>query len=412
MKDEVRRIMKLVQEGKLSPDDAAELIDAFSEAPSEEEPRVEEPAEAPTEDPHEEGGEEGGAPKSDDPFKRMVESIESIGKDVTQKMDWGDIAGQVKEGVGKGVEAIKKAAKDAGVEKGFESIFGSQEGKTVELPLDVPEGKVLRVEMTSGSVDIKASEELGQVTSTAKFRSYSIEEAKKKADLYSPFIEENDQYVTLKLQDGPDSTVDATVHVKPGTPVEVAATSGEVWVTDTAASCKVDAASARVSLKGVAGAVDVDVSSGDCRVMDSEASVVSIETKSGRVDVLRTKAAMNVRSSSGHIRISESSGRTLSVDTATGDVYADLCEPVDGSVSLRTVSGDIRLELPDGCDARVKLSTIKGQVTSDVDLEDAATADTAITGTLGEGSGSIDASAVNGSIVLAYRDAQVADQSD
>ena len=35
MKEETRRIMKLVQEGKLSPEDAAELIEAFSDAPDE-----------------------------------------------------------------------------------------------------------------------------------------------------------------------------------------------------------------------------------------------------------------------------------------------------------------------------------------------------------------------------------------
>jgi len=40
MKEEITRIMRLVQEGKLSPEDAAELIDAFtaSEAREEEEP--------------------------------------------------------------------------------------------------------------------------------------------------------------------------------------------------------------------------------------------------------------------------------------------------------------------------------------------------------------------------------------
>ncbi|MFM9874093.1 MAG: SHOCT-like domain-containing protein, partial [Fimbriimonadaceae bacterium] len=35
MKDEVRRIMQLVKDGKLSPEDAAELIEAFQDAPDE-----------------------------------------------------------------------------------------------------------------------------------------------------------------------------------------------------------------------------------------------------------------------------------------------------------------------------------------------------------------------------------------
>ena len=34
MKDEIRRIMQLVKDGKLSPDEAAELIEAFEDTDS------------------------------------------------------------------------------------------------------------------------------------------------------------------------------------------------------------------------------------------------------------------------------------------------------------------------------------------------------------------------------------------
>src|SRR5689334_9832060 len=126
MKEETKRIMKLVQEGKLSPDDAAELIEAFNDAPDE---------------PHENGAAESASattgaatetgPKTEDPFSRLIGSIEKIGKDAAKNVNWNDIADQVRQGVGKGVEAIKNAAEEAKKGGGFAVIFGSSQTKRV-----------------------------------------------------------------------------------------------------------------------------------------------------------------------------------------------------------------------------------------------------------------------------------------
>ncbi len=68
MKEEIQRISRLVAEGKLSPEDASELIEAFVAADK---------AEAQTSTPPPPG-----APK--DPFKGMFENLERTVKGV----DW------------------------------------------------------------------------------------------------------------------------------------------------------------------------------------------------------------------------------------------------------------------------------------------------------------------------------------
>ncbi|MEZ5162565.1 MAG: hypothetical protein R2688_02225 [Fimbriimonadaceae bacterium] len=87
--------MQLVKDGKLSPEDAAELIEAFEESPAE--PASEEPAASAeateqttsTEPPPKQ---DAGA-KSNDPFSKFISAVEKIGKDVTTNVNWKDVAG-------------------------------------------------------------------------------------------------------------------------------------------------------------------------------------------------------------------------------------------------------------------------------------------------------------------------------
>ncbi len=414
MKEEIRRIMNLVKEGKLSPDDAAELIEAFEESPDEEEEDAVEgeeeaaaEAEADSEFSEETESAEGEpGSKKEDPFSRLIGSIEKIGKDVAKNVNWSDIATQVRTGVGKGINAIKEAADEAGVSKGFGVLFGSQETKRVELPLHVPDGKTLRIEATSGSIAVRGGAELGSVDVTAGFRAYNEEEAKKKADAYSPMIEETEQYIALKLQEGPDSSVEAVINLPEGVPVEIRNTSGEVTVTDTKSGCRINGTSSQVKLSGMDGTIEVHVASGDVKISDSKSSILTVETKSGDISITDVAAAINIRTSSGDISLTGISGRTLSAEAASGDIKADIEHPVSGNVNMRTVSGDVTLEIMDGSDCRVSLSTLQGTVSTTLELEDRNEQSLKITGRLGDGSGAIDLSAVNGDVSLGWRNSE------
>ena len=363
MKEEIRRIMKLVKDGKLSPDDAADLIEAFEDSEQSERvgggdeeagraearPRSDSRADAPfAGDESADGGsvgaakmgaakkaggakgshaadeaeeeEEDGADGVEeevtettgtktgrrDPFKSLVDSIEKIGKDVAGNIDWTDVANKVKVSVEKGTEAVRKAADDAKHGRGkfrFGIIFGSQESKTVELPLTVPEGKILRIEGEAGDVRITGGAESGHLTATATFRAHNEEEAKAKAEEYTPMIEESEGQVLLRHPDSSDCTVDLDVYVPDGVPVEVRLQSGDIRVIDTRSSCRVMGRSGDVVLKGLDGTVDVSLHSGDVRIEDTKSAVMSIETKSGDITMIDTQGVVNVRTSSGDVRV-------------------------------------------------------------------------------------------------------------
>lgn len=417
--------MQLVKEGKLSPEDATELIEAFEEPaasagnvgggqeseagrakarPSQKTkaegqgPKAEDATEPPSDRTSE--------PDSDEnPFRSLIGSIEKMAKDVAAGVDWQDIAGTVRTNAEKARDAVKKAADNAKLGKGpFGTFFGSHESRTVELPLDVPKGKILRIEGEAGDVRVTGGAEKGHLTATATFRAHSVDEAKAKAEAYTPVIEESDQFVLLRQPEGSDFSVDLEIYVPDGVPVEVRMQSGEVRVIDTRGSARIIGRSGDVTLKGLDGTVDVSLYSGDVRIEETKSAVMTVETKSGNIKLIGTQGVMNVRTSSGDVRVVNGRGRTLSIEAAAGNVSVEMAEPVMGAMNVRTVSGDARVYVPSGSDCQVMLSTLRGSVSSTLELKDLNQESLTITGKLGHGAGSIDISAVNGDVHLGLVD--------
>ncbi|MCH7903997.1 MAG: DUF4097 family beta strand repeat protein [Armatimonadetes bacterium] len=403
MKDEVRRIMQMVKDGKLSPDDAAELIEAFQGSEGSERVEGGNDSGAQAQPQEEQASEEEPASK-DDRLSGFVAQLEKMGKEVADSVNWHDVAKQVRHGVNKGVDAIRKATDDMRKGKGPLAVFGAHESKTVELPLDVPEGKILRIEGEAGDIKITGGKKIGKIVATATFRGHNEEEARAKAEGYIPVLEESEQFVLLRQPDGSDFSVDLEISVAKGVPVELRVQSGDIRVVDTRSSCRVTSRSGDVYLRGMDGTIDVSLYSGDVKIEDSKSSVMTVETKSGDVTLTDVKGVMNLRTSSGDVRITRAAGRTLSVEAASGDVSIDVREPVQGAINVRTVTGDARVDIAGGSDAQVMLSTLRGAVSSGVELDDLQQEGLKITGKLGKGNGSIDISSVNGDVHLGLRD--------
>ena len=421
MKDEIRRIMQLVKDGKLSPEDAAELMEAFNDAPEDDEEEYvsDEAASEPEEpeevaEPEEETGDgESGDSESDDqaakgkdPFAKLIDSIEKLGKDVAENVDWQDVSRQVREGVGKGIDAVKQAAEQAGKGKGpFGSVFGAQERKRVELPLAVPEGKVLFIDSQNGDIHVEGGHELGAVIIDAAFRAYNDEEAKKSAEQYVPVLEENDDEVVLRQADPSGVIADIKVTLPEGVPVRIKNTSGDINVSATKQSVTIQNSNGDIRVSEAGGVVKISTTKGTSKVVQTVAKNIDVESKSGDIVLEQTEGPCTLKTSSGDVYGYECSARTIAAEAASGDIVLDMVKPVEGAYNIRTVSGDIKLELPDGNDARVVLSTLRGEVDCGFELEDETRDRMKVTGRLGDGSGMIDVSAVNGDVQMGLRDA-------
>lgn len=398
MREEVKRILQMVKEGKLSPEDAAELIEAFEagEAADTGEKKAEPKQDTPPPPP----------PTSDDfkdPFKSFVETIERIGKEATDSVNWQDVGRQVRDSARRGVEALRTGVDQVAKGKVAFPWGAMQESREVSLPLTIPSGKSLRVDNACGDVKICGGFDRGTATARARFRAGTPEEAKAKAESYTLIIEESDHMVLIRQPDVSGLSVDVEIQM-PGTgAVEVRCTSGNVVVLDTGGSLRIDGISGNVQAKGINGPVEISASSGNVLLEDATTPSLTLENKAGNVTLRRVKGNINARTAAGNMLLEDCTGRTLSIESVSGDVSVELNQAISGAVSVRTVSGNARVAVEDGNDCRVSLSTLRGAVDCDLDLQDEASTAQRVTGRLGEGTGTLDVSAVTGNISVSQR---------
>lgn len=405
MREEVERIIKLVKDGKLSPEDAADLIDAFHAADNQAKEADEPQAAATGAGTPPPPPPPPGAGSAKDPFRAFVETMEKFGKDASESVKWDEVAQQVREGTRKGVEVLRSGLEE--VAKGrisFTNLFSLQESKEVSLPLAVPAGKVLRVENLAGNVKIVGGFDVGTVTAHARFRGLTVEEARAKAAEYTLILEESDHQVLVRQPDVSGLSVEIEIQMAGTGPVEVRCDSGDVSVLDTKGGARIQTRAGDIHLRGLEGLIEINADSGDVSVEDSTVTGLTLEGKAGDVTLKNVRGNVNVRAASGDVTARECSGKVFSVEAVSGDLLIDLSEPITGNIDLRTVSGDANVSIVDGSDCRVSVSTLRGSASCEIELEDRAASEQRVTGRLGSGNGVLNVSAVSGDIHLKLRD--------
>ncbi|HEY3780214.1 MAG TPA: DUF4097 family beta strand repeat-containing protein [Fimbriimonadaceae bacterium] len=401
MKEEIARIMRLVQEGKITPEDAAELIDAFSSSEHQEQPQPPKAGPQAPPPPPEEPRETPPPPPpgpAQDPFKSFVDTMESLGREVSQSVNWHDVARQIRQGAQKGVEGLKVGIDEISKGKVHLGWFSAYENRDVTLPLADVTSKTLRIENPCGDVKVTGGFADGSVSARARVRGSDATDAHDKADQYTVIIEESDHEILIRQPDVSGLEVDLVVQLLTAQHIDIRTTRGDVKVIDAGGSSRVSNASGDITLRGLNGVIEVTTQNGDLNIEDCTSPSVTVENKTGDIHVERVTGNVSIRTASGNVKFGSSSGKSIAIESVNGDVGVELVEPVSGNVSIRTVNGDASLVVPFGSDCRVSLSTLRGNVTCEAALLDEAQMEQRITGRLGDGTGSVDVSAVNGDV--------------
>jgi hypothetical protein len=386
----------MVEEGRVSPDDAYDLMDAFIDFETSGTTNGATSSSTPPPPP---GG------KSEEPFKKFVDSFEKLTKETIGGVDWSKVAGQVKTATKKGVEQLRESVDH--ISKGEFKMpwFGPSETRTVELPLQIEAGKTLRLERTHGDVKIIGGEAIGSLRATVTVRGTDREDAQTKAEQWTPVIEENGNGLVLK-QAAESLEEDLEIYVPKGVNLDIRVEHGDISCRETHGTLRVDSRSGDLDAADLVGSVEVISMAGDVRLRNAHDARTDIENKSGDILLLNVDGSISIRSSSGDVRRKDVGATSLSVETVSGDIDLDMKDPVDGSVNLRTVSGDVLIDLASGSNARVMLASLSGSVSSRINLDDEQRTEERITGKIGTGNGTVDASAVSGDVRLSWREHQ------
>lgn len=399
MKDQVLRILRMVRDGRLSPDDALDLLDAFIGFDTLEHGQRIESEETTSSTAHHVSAEQD---SKEDPFRKFIDSVEKMTRETIDAVNWKEVAQSVREAAKKGAEAAKVRVEMIG-KKGFSfGWFGPTEIKTVELPLRVMGGNRIKVQRSRGDIKVIGGHSVASLSTTATLRGVSKDDARTRANRYTPIIEENDGTITL-AQSVDTVAEDIELRVPSGVAIEVDSGSGDISVLDTHASVQIDIKSGDVNLRGVADEVEVSCYSGDIRVDHSELGALQIESKSGDIELNKVQGDLNLKASAGDVKARDIRSDFVTVESIAGDIDLDFEDAFSGSLNCRSVSGDILVDVRYGSDARVSVSSISGSVHANGELLDEHRTKERITGKLCNGKGNLDISSVSGDVTLTVR---------
>lgn len=395
--------MKLVADGKLSPEDAAELIDAFTEDRTSERAAVEETV-PPSGEPIPPRAEPPKPPFASievelkDAFRQFIGGVEKLGKDA-QDVDWKGVAERARTEAQRGIESLRTGIDEA--TRGKINLGGlfNDASREIELPFSLPAGKALRIENDCGDVSVTGGDVLSEVKATVRVRAGSSEEARRIASTYTLIVEEGDGAVSIRQPHQPGLSVRLAVTIPEASLLEVRADSGDLAIKETRGSVRATSRTGNIRVHGSEGAVEARSETGQIHLGHISNSVTA-ETRTGNVALEGIRGDAKVSTASGNVHIRALANGGATVEAVSGNVHLELAEPPVRPVELSTVGGSIMCTVPSGGDYSVNLSALRGEVRTDLTLADLQKTPQRVTGTVGNGGGKIGASSVAGNVEL------------
>lgn len=387
----------MVQDGRLSPEDATELIEALhqSDEPEAESAPGPEGASTTTTSSSAQGS-TGGTRESSagkDPFRALIDVIESFGKEASQSIDFKTLSSKIKDSAKEGAKAAMDALKEA-TDHGF--TFGLLESRSIELPLPSLEGKSLVVENHCGQVNVSGDAQIAELVAAVKVRGGTEQKRKEQISEYVLHIEETASEVIIRQAYVPNLQLDLEIHVAGNPACVVKTDSSDIKIKGLGPS-KVESRSGNLNGQEVRGAVEFSTVSGDIYASGLEGAAV-VESKSGNVVLEQVFNTLAARSTSGDISVANFKGQTASLEAVSGNITGTEFGPITGAANVRAVSGDVSLTLTEGSDCMVALSSVSGEFNLDADATDKVQAGQRLTAKIGDGRGTLDISTVSGNI--------------
>jgi hypothetical protein len=299
--------------------------------------------------------------------------------------------------------------------------------RTAELQHAMPAGGTLVVSTSSGSIET-TGQETDQVQVVAKItaRAATEDEAQKLAEEVTIGFQESGNKLEIKA-DKPTLhksriSISYTIATPRQMSLDCESASGSLKVRDLTGNVNARTASGSVEAAQIKGAVRLRSASGSVRCEDVSGGDVDLDTASGSVRLFNAAQVGDCRahSSSGSVHLHHVQAEAIRMDSSSGGVTGeDLnCARLKGGsgsghvsaafspsapnnvvADLGTGSGGINVTLPPGFAGRVDLSVGSGSVHIDQPVTVRGEIGRKhITGTIGEGTGSLTAHTGSGSI--------------
>lgn len=148
--------------------------------------------------------------------------------------------------------------------------------------------------------------------------------------------------------------------------------------------------------------VETDTTNGNVRLTGTRGTG-RLETTNGNIDVEGTSGALALQSTNGNIEVVRSEG-ALKASTTNGNVQAELTRIADDrDLGLSSTNGGVIVRLPRDARLSVDAATTNGSIDSDLELSGGRATRKHLTGDLNGGGGLLRIRTTNGSVQISER---------
>ncbi len=392
MRDEILRILRLVEQGRIKPDEAAELIDALTAAERG----------APTEAPETE------RERTEEETRHLFERITRATEEAVRGINWRAIVETIRTQTQRGLEEMRRALEELEREGwGFPRWHKHEVSTEQKMEFTIQPGQTVEVRLPAGDLIITGGFDGGRVETEARLRGAHPDTLQQKLRDWSLLIEQTDTGVRIRppeLEGGVEQIIDLTLQLPRQVNLIVRTERGDIRVEKLDGELQLHATHGDLSLHHLTGTLQATTARGDIYLENFKGARIQMDAQSGDL-YLRDAEAEQVRlhATHGDVSIERLNTQHLSVETVKGDVMVELTQPLTGEAQLTTVSGDIELCLPDGNDCRVSLRTVAGDLECDLTARSVSRSRNQYECICGEGRGTLRAEAVHGDVRVSLR---------
>ncbi len=405
----VLRILRMVEHGALTPEEAADLLDALYVARPPDDHETHSETHQATTTQEETKTKESARGLFDQILKTVEEAVRTTGEAV-RGVNWRELGETIRSQTQRGLEEMKRALEQ--LEQG-EWVRGKQSHDFErQFPLPIQPGQTLTIELPAGDVFITGGFDEGRVGAEITLRGAEAEQLRSLAETYSMVVEHTEGGLTLRLPElGNSITQRADLRIAIPRQVNLnlrIVHKGDLRVEKLDGKVHGVVGRGDVSLAHLRGSVDLQIASGDVNLLDIHSETVRVNMVHGDLILRQVRTdTLQVNLTNGDLEAEELDARDISVETVNGDQQIRLMNPIQGVVRLTTVKGDLLLQVPDRCDCTVSMQTLSGDIECKLELSQQERTRNSLSGVAGSGTGNLVMETVHGDLWLqlpAYHD--------
>lgn len=397
------RILNLMQQGTVTPEEAADLIDALYEVA---------PSAPPTADETNQTRADDGAAPARGLFDQLLRAVEETARATGQavrSVNWQQIGQSMREQTQRGLDELRKTLEE--LEKGDWSLgrWGKYETDLLQtMDFAIDGGQSLSIELPAGDLHITGGFDGGRVEADIRLRGASQQSVEQAKQTYSLTLEQTESGVRItapQLEGDLRQKVDLRLRIPRQVNLHARLEhKGDIEIEKLDGTIDLRTPHGDVHLRHIRGSATVETVNGDINIHDLQGERVQITAVHGDAHLREVQAdAIRLQLTNGDAETERIAARNFTVETVRGDIRLDLTAPVQGEVRLTTVKGDILVELPDGNDCQVQIHTSAGDIECALECRAVDSGRHYYTGVAGDGTGTLALETVHGDVRVALR---------